>query len=171
MADGFGIDGPTEELDVFDCPKCGQTIDAKADVCRFCGTKIDHEAAKKASHLLAQVDQACSDASYLRNTAAVALILSGGIVFALLRRGGRIIQLVGFQNVLLGFCVLVLIVSSPFPIWSVRWWTKNASLPSDDEEFQDARGAVRTVGFTATGALLVFGMILCWVLVSRATAR
>jgi hypothetical protein len=170
MADGVNFDGLTQELDVCECPECKETIDANARVCRFCGAKIDHEAAKKAAHLLANVDQACSEASYLRNASVIALVLLVGALIVVMR-SGRLIEAVGFQNILLGFCVLVLFVSSPFPIWSMRWWTKYASITSDDEELQSARGAVRKAGFVATGALLAFGAILCVVLVSRVTAR
>ena len=74
MADGLIFDGPSENLDVFECPNCKQTIDTSADVCRFCGAKVDHEAAQKAAHLLARVDQACSDASFLRNAAVTAFL-------------------------------------------------------------------------------------------------
>ena len=168
MADGVNFDGLTEDLDVCDCPKCGETIDAKADVCRFCGAKIDHEAAAKSAHLLARVDEACSDASFLRNTAAIAMILCLGTLFGALRSGGRLIVRIGFENALLGFCVLVLIASSPFPVWCMRWWTKYAGLSGDDEDFQTARVTVRSTGFTATAALLVSGAILCWLLISRA---
>jgi hypothetical protein len=80
MADGLILDGPSEDLDVFECPNCKQTIDTSADVCRFCGAKVDHEVAQRAAHLLARVDQACSDASVLRYTAVTAFCLAAGIV-------------------------------------------------------------------------------------------
>jgi hypothetical protein len=123
MADGLIIDEPTEDLDVFECPNCGQTIDVSADECRFCGAKINHEAAEKGAHLLAKIDQACNDASILRYSAVTAFLVPLGTAFGLLRQP-RFFVLFGFQNVVLGFCVLVLLVSSPFPIWSLRWWTK-----------------------------------------------
>jgi len=170
MADELTIDGPAEDLDVFECPNCKQTIDTSADVCRFCGAKVDHEAAQKAAHLLARVDQACSDASYLRNTALILFLLAVGIVIGILRNPRFIVQ-IGFQNTLLGYCALVLVVSSPFPLWSLRWWTKYANLPSDDDEFQGSRKAVQGVGFTAASALLFFGSILGLVLISKATSR
>ena len=166
MADELNFDGPTVDLDVFDCPKCGQTIDATADVCRFCGAKIDHEAAQQAAHLLARIDLACSDASYLRNTAVVVLCLPPGILLGLMR-APRFIRDVGFQNTLMGFCVLVLLVASPFPLWCLRWWTKYASLTSDDDEFQNARKMVKAVGTGTASALLAFGALLCLVLLSR----
>jgi hypothetical protein len=174
MADGLMIDGPSQALDVFDCPKCGETIDTSADVCRFCGAKVNHEEAAKAAQLLAKVDQACSDASCLRNTATLALILAGGTLYGILRGGSRnshALDLIGFQNLFLGFSALVVVISSPFPLWSLRWWTKCANLSSDDDDFQGARRAVRVVGFAATAALLAFGAILCLVLVSKAHSR
>ena len=168
MADGLILDGPTEDLDVFECPNCKQTIDVSADVCRFCGAKINHEAAEKAAHLLARVDQACSDASILRYAAVTAFCLPVGIVLGILRNP-RFIERVGFQNVLLGFCVLVLMVSSPFPIWSLRWWSKYAHLAGDDEEFQTDRKTVRAAGFIATAALVTFASLFCLVFILKST--
>lgn len=170
MTDGLIIDGPAEDLDVFECPNCKQTIYTSSDVCRFCGAKIDHEAAQKAAHLLAKVDQACSDASVLKIMAGTAFCLPVGVVIGLLRNP-RFILLVGFQNVVLGFCVLVLILSSPFPVWSLRWWEKNAKLASDDEEFQNARGIVRTAGSAGAASLVTFGSLLCLVLIYKTTHR
>src|ERR1700729_2422278 len=97
MADGLILEGPSEDLNIFECPKCKQTIDTSADVCRFCGAKVDHESAQKAAHLLARVDQACSDASVLRNTAVIAFLLVLGIVYSMLR-AARLVLLIGFQN-------------------------------------------------------------------------
>jgi hypothetical protein len=168
MADELIVDGPSESLDVFECPKCGETIDTSADVCRFCGAKVDHEAAQKASHLLARVDQACSDGSVIRYAAVTAFCLPVGTVIGILRNP-RFIQHVGFHNVLLGFCALVLMVASPFPIWSLRWWGKYAHLTSDDEEFKSERGAVRKAGFAALAAWVTFGALLGLVLIFRPT--
>lgn len=170
MADGLILDGPTEDLDVFECPHCGQTIYTSADVCRFCGANIDHDAALKAAHLLAKVDQACSDASVIRIMAGTAFCLPVGTVIGLLRNP-RFIERIGFQNVVLGFCVLVLILSSPFPIWSLRWWERNWHLTSEDEEFQNSRGIVRTVGSAAAASLLTFGSLLSLILIYKATHR
>jgi len=166
MAEELNFDGPTEDLDVFECPKCGQTIDTSAEVCRFCGAKVDHKAAQQGAHLLARVDLACSDASYLRNTAVIMLLLPPGVLIGLARNPRFIVQ-VGFQNVLLGFCALVLLVSTPFPLWTLRWWTKYASLSSEDDEFQDARKVVKAVGTGTAAALLTFGSLFCLVLLFR----
>ncbi len=168
MTEALIIEGPSEDLGVFECPNCKQTIDTTADVCRFCGAKVNHEAAQKAAHLLAKVDQACSDASVIRYMTVPAFCLPVGVVIGLLRNP-RFIQHVGFQNVLLGFCVLVLIVSSPFPIWSLLWWGKNANLASDDEEFQNERRMVRAAGSIATASLVTFGSLLCLILILKYT--
>jgi hypothetical protein len=166
MADGLTFDGPSEDLDVFECPHCKQTIDTSADVCRFCGAKVNHEAAQKAAHLLAKVDQACSDASVLRNTAVVAFLLVLGIVYSLLR-AARLVLVFGFQNEVLGISVLVLILSAPFPIWSLRWWTKYTSLTTDDEDFQDARATVRSTGSTALAFSVASGALFCLFLILK----
>jgi len=166
MAEVLNFDGASEDLDVFDCPKCGQTIDASADVCRFCGAKVDHQAAQRAAHLLARVDLACSDASYLRNAAVITLLLPPGILIGL-GRNPRFIERVGFQNTLIGFCVLVLLVASPFPFWTLRWWRKYAGLVSDDDDFQTARKVIKAVGTGTAAALLTFGSLLCLVLLFR----
>ena len=166
MAEEVNFDGPSEDLDVFDCPKCGQTIDASADVCRFCGAKMDHRAAQQAAHFLARVDLACSDASYLRNAAVIALLLPPGVLIGL-ARNPRFIVHVGFQNTLLGFCVLVLLVCSPFPLWTLSWWRKYASLTTGDDDFQVARKVIKSVGTGTAAALLTFGSLFCLVLLLR----
>jgi hypothetical protein len=170
MADGLILDDPSEDLDVFECPNCKQTIDTSAAVCRFCGAKVDHEEAKNAAHLLGRVDQACSDASVLRNTAVVAFLLVLGIVYSLLR-AARLVLVFGFQNEVLGISVLVLLLSAPFPIWSLRWWTKYTSIRTDDEDFQDARATVRSTGSTALAFTLASGALFCLVLILKLAHR
>jgi hypothetical protein len=170
MAEEINWNGPTEDLDVFDCPKCGQTIDTSASVCRFCGAKIDHAAAESSAHLLANVDQACSDGSVLRNTMVIVLVLLGGVVFALLRQP-RFFVLFGFENTILGFSVLMLLVCSPFPLWALRWWTKYAKLSSQDDDFQNARKVVKSIGTGTAAALLTFGSLFCLVLLLRIAHR
>ncbi len=170
MADGLILEGPSEDLNIFECPNCKQTIDSSADVCRFCGAKVDHEAAQKAAHLLARIDQACSDASVLRNAAVVAFLLVLGIVYSLLR-AARLVLLIGFENEVLGISFLVLILAAPFPIWSLRWWTKYANITSDDEDFQDARGIVRSTGSTALIFTVASAAIFCLVLILKLTYR
>ncbi len=170
MADGLVLDGTSEDLDVFECPNCKETIATSADVCRFCGAKVNHEAAREAARDLARVDQACSDASVLRYTAVTAFCMAAGLALGLMRNP-RFIRIVGFQNVLLGFCAAVIVLSSPFPIWSLNWWRKYASLTMDDEEFQNGRQMVRTTGSAALAFIVVFASLFCLVLILRANPR
>jgi hypothetical protein len=82
-----------------------------------------------------------------------------------------LVLLIGFQNDVLGVSLLVLILSAPFPIWSLRWWTKFASITSDDEDFQDARGTVRSTGSSALIFAAVSGALFCLVLILKLTHR
>ena len=91
-----------------------------------------------------------------------------GIIDPAARRHPRFVEQVGFLNVVLGFCVLVLALSLPFPFMSLRWWSKYAKLTSDDEDFQNARGIVRKAGAAATASLVTFGALLGLVLILRA---
>ena len=170
MPEEVNFDGTSEALDVFECPKCGQTIDISSDVCRFCGAKINHDAAQKSAHLLAKVDQACSDASVLRNTAVILLCLPPGILIGL-ARNPRFIERVGFQNTVLGFCALVLLVSLPFPFWTMRWWAEYATLPTTDDDFEDTRAVVKKVGTGTVSALVTFGALFALILVLKAAHR
>ena len=168
MADGLILEGPSEDLDVFECPNCKETIDTSADVCRFCGAKVNHEDAHKAAHLLARVDQACSDASVLQGAAVTAFCMAAGTVIGVLRNP-RFVVRVGFQNVVLGYCVLVLVLSSPFPVWSLNWWRKYSSLSMDDDEFQNDRRMVRTTGSTALAFMVAFASLFCLMLILKAS--
>jgi len=82
-------------------------------------------------------------------------------------RNPRFIEQVGFQNVLIGYWRTRLLVSLPFPFWSMRWWIKNAHLASDDEEFQNDRNMVKAAGRIAIASLVTFGALLCLVVVLK----
>jgi hypothetical protein len=66
---------------------------------------------------------------------------------------------------------LVLLLSAPFPIWSLRWWTKYTSIRTDDEDFQDARATVRSTGSTALAFTLASGALFCLVLILKLAHR
>lgn len=141
MSDGFTIGAAMGEPTIFECPNCKETIDAKAEACRFCGAKVDHEAALKAAAELAKVNQACSDASYMRSTALTLPVFFG-------------LRFVPFIAVVggIGFWVLLFGI----PIWSVIWHSKYRSLTSDDAEFRKARKTVKWIGVIVAGVMLVF---------------
>ena len=140
MSDGFTIGAAMAEPTIFECPACRETIDAKAETCRFCGVKVDHEAALRAAVVLAKVNQACSDASYMRST-ALTLPVFFGLRFV------PFIALVGT----IGFDGVTLIT----PFWALRWWLKNRGIDTDDSEFRSARKQVKWIGILMAGLLVM----------------
>ena len=150
MSDGFSIGAAMAEPTIFECPNCKETIDARAETCRFCGVKVDREAARRAAVVLAKVNQACSDASYMRSTA---LTLP---VFFLLRFV-PFIALVGT----IGFAGVTLVI----PFWALRWWLKYRGIETDDADFRRARNRVKWIGIIVTCLLILLvalniGMLL-----------
>ncbi len=155
MSDGFTIGAAMGEPSIFECPNCKETIDAKAENCRFCGVKVDREAARSAAALLARINQACSDASYMRST-ALALPVFFGLRFV------PIISMLGS----IGFLGL----SLGIPIWSARWWWKFAKIDAHDAEFRKARKTVMWVGIIVSLVAVLFE-IVPFVLAMRSISR
>jgi hypothetical protein len=130
MAKNLSLTNAGSNLGIFECPHCKQTIDASAAQCRFCSAPIDPEAAQVAAEKMAIINQACSDASFLR-TAAISVLVFLGIMF------------LPFIT-LLGVCgYYFLLVAIPF--LSIRWWIRNHAVQSDDPDFRRARGTVIAV--------------------------
>ncbi len=144
MSDGLSIGAALAEPTIFACPNCKETIDTKAETCRFCGFKVDREVAPAAAALMARINQALSDASYMRSTA---LALP---VFLVLRFVPFIAMLgsIGF-----------LVVSVAVPIWAARWWRKFSKIETDDAEFQKARKTVKWAGIIVSLVLVLFVIV------------
>jgi hypothetical protein len=144
MSDGFTIGAAMQAPTIFQCPHCNETIDSSAASCRFCGAPVDHEAAQIAAILLAKINQACSDASYMRTT-AVAI----PIFFAL-----RYLPFFSMAGTI-GFIGLLFAV----PIWAIRWWLRFGKIVSADPDFKKARSTVKFSGIIVTGVLLLFEVV------------
>ncbi len=144
MSDGFTIAAGSLAPTIFSCPKCSETIDSSAEACRFCGEKVNPAAAQLAALVLAKVNQACSDASYMKSTAMAIP------VFFLL----RFVPFVSGMGVI-GFIGLNLAI----PIWSLRWWLRYGKLTSTEEDFLKARSTVKYSGIIVT-CILVLLVIL-----------
>ena len=131
MSDDSSIGAAMYVPTIFECPNCKETIDTRAETCRFCGMKVDHEAARKAAVVMAKVNQACSDASYMRSTA-----LTLPVFFVL--------QFVPFISSLgrIGFYGITLIT----PFWALRWWLRYGAIETDDADFRGARNRVKWIG-------------------------
>lgn len=138
MSDGFTIGAAMAEPAIFECPACKETIDAKAETCRFCGVKVDHLAAYKAAVVMAKINQACSDASNMRLTA-----LAVPIVWLFSLIGGP--ATLGF----LGLSIAIL-------VWAGFWREKYGEIESDDADFCKARV---TVKWTRIGVWLIVGLL------------
>ena len=140
MSDGSSIGAAMYVPTIFECPNCKETIDTKAETCRFCGVKVDHEAALRAAVVMAKVNQACSDASYMRSTA-----LTLPVFFAL--------QFVPFISQVgrIGYCGITLIT----PFWALRWWLKYGGIETDDADFRQARNRVKWIGIIVSSVLVV----------------
>lgn len=144
MSDGFsgiaGSYGPS----VFDCPKCKQTIDASATTCRFCGAPVDRDIALKSAALLARVNTAISEASYMRTVA-----FSLPVFFVL-----RFVPL-GSMLGELGFLGITIVL----PIWGVIWWIRYNALEYDDAEFKKSRCTVLIATIVVAAVFVLFVIV------------
>lgn len=140
MSDGFTIGAASYASTLFPCPNCNETIDNTAETCRFCGQPVDREAAIKAAALLSKINQAVSDASYMKSCA-----LAMPVFFVL--------RYVIFLSALgaIGFLGL----SVGIPVWALRWWLKYGSITADDAEFLRSRKTVKIAGISAFAAFLL----------------
>ena len=135
VANGLNLTSEINRTKVFECPKCKETIDAAETKCRFCGAAIDAEAAEKAAEVMARVNQACSDASYLRIAAVATLVFLGMMFLPFFSWYGT-----------WGFYILVLAV----PVMAIRWWGRFFRIETEDHDFIRARRTVAVI------SLLVF---------------
>jgi len=130
---------------IFECPHCGETIDASAEACRFCGATVDRPLALHRAMILAKVNRACSDASYMRSCA---MTLPVFFVF-------RFIPIAFLSTFGLGFDVLSFVI----PIWAIIWWSKFSGLESHDSEYIRWRKTVRIIGIVVSIVLLLFVIV------------
>jgi hypothetical protein len=102
---------------------------------------IDPKLAEAAADTMAKINQACSDASYLR-------IMAGSILVFLLL---SLLPLVGFAATI-GFYFLVVAV----PIMTIRWWIKFGRLTSDESDWRRAkRTALISIGIWVIFVILL----------------
>lgn len=106
----------------FPCPNCNEIINDSMQECRYCSAPINPEAARVAAALQGNVNQACSDASYLR-IAAVAMFVFLGLSF------------VPLLPTYWGFIVTFFVVIVGF----IRWQVKFGRLQTDDPDYVRAK--------------------------------
>ncbi len=127
MANSLSLTSASSNAGIFECPSCKQTIDASSTQCRFCSAAIDPVAAAAATEKMARVNQACSDASFLR-TMAVSILVFFGLMF------------IPFMT-WLGICGYYFLMFA-VPFMTIRWWVKFYALRADDRDFKRARTTV-----------------------------
>jgi hypothetical protein len=149
MSDGFTIGSASAAPTIFSCPKCNETIDVSAPSCRFCGAPINADFARHAADVLARINQACSDASYMRSTA-----LTLPVFFVL--RFLPIASMLGS----LGWTVLIFLI----PAWAIRWWVRYGSIETGDPDYIRARKTVKIVGIVVS-VLAVLSLLLFFALI------
>jgi hypothetical protein len=140
----------SQQARVFQCPKCKETIDTSEPECRFCHAPIDANAAEEAAEGMAKVNQACSDASFLK-VMAIAVLVSFAFSF---------VPFVSF----LGYWALIFLLFA-VPVMLVRWWVKFSSIQTSESDFSRARGIVIGISvpgifFPFIGLFLLFGMLV-----------
>lgn len=141
MGNGLSIAADVNRARVFQCPSCKQTIDSTASECRFCATPIDPISAEIAMNTMARMNQACSDASYLK----IALVC--GLAFIA-------VQFIPFMGLVGVVGVYFLILAIPF--WTVRWWLKFWDIKADDLDFRRAKRTMVAFGIPVSILLLLY---------------
>jgi hypothetical protein len=139
LANNLSLNSTSSNAGIFECPVCKQTIDSSSTKCRFCSATIDPAAAEIAAEKMAKVNQACSDASFLR-TMAIAILGFLGLMFL------PILNMLGS----LGYDFLVFAV----PFMTIRWWVKFGAIHVDDRDFKRAKGTVIVVTILGSFPLL-----------------
>jgi hypothetical protein len=105
----------------FRCPNCNEMINESAAQCRFCSLAIDPGVAELIAGRQQKVNEACSDASYLRRTAmAMYVFLGFGLVFTF-----------AYWGFLITFWMGLLLM--------IRWQVKFGELITNDPDYGKAR--------------------------------
>lgn len=105
----------------FRCPNCNEMINDAMKECRYCSVSVDSGIATLLAERQERTNQACSDASYLRNAAvAMFVFLAVGLLFTF-----AYFAFVG------AFIVVALLF--------IRWQLRFSDLLTNDPDYQRAR--------------------------------
>jgi hypothetical protein len=107
----------------YPCPNCNEIINDAMEKCPHCSTPVDRVAAAAAAENQSKINQACSDASYLR-TAAFALWVFLGLSFI------PFIPIVGWASLFTFVVVLVMLI---------RWQVKFGGIKTNDPDYPRAK--------------------------------
>lgn len=107
----------------FRCPNCNEMINDSMTQCRFCSTPVDPGIAAMIAEQQDQVNQACSDASFLRTAAVAMFVFLGASMIPFLP--------VVYWGFLITFIVVIVLL--------VRWQVRFGNLKTNDPDYQQAR--------------------------------
>jgi Ca2+/Na+ antiporter len=131
----------------YPCPNCNEIINDTMEKCPYCSTAVDRQAAAAAAESQSKVNQAVSDASYLRIAAFVVWVFLG-LSFI------PFIPLVGWAFLFTFVAVLVMII---------RWQVKFGSIQTKDPDYPRAKRN-RNLALVLWLAALV-GFVVCQLLI------
>ena len=105
----------------FRCPSCDEMINESATQCRFCSVAIDPGVATLIAGRQEKVNEACSDASYLRRTAtAMYVFLAFALIFTF-----------AYWGFLIAFWTALVLM--------IRWQVKFGELLTNDPDYAKAK--------------------------------
>jgi hypothetical protein len=108
----------------FPCPNCNEIINDTMERCRYCSTPVDRQFATIAAEKQSKINQAYSDANFLR-TAAAAIFVFVGLSFV------PFISFVAYLGSLFTFLAVAVML--------IRWQIKFGSLRTPDPDFEHAK--------------------------------
>jgi hypothetical protein len=109
----------------YPCPSCNEIINDTMEKCRYCSAPVDRQAAAAAAEVQSKVNQACSDASYLK-TAAFLMWAFLGLSFI------PLVPLVGWGFLFTFIAVLVMLI---------RWQVKFGGIQTGDPDYPRAKSS------------------------------
>ncbi len=136
-----------DSYQTFPCPNCNEIINDSTAQCRYCSAPIDKRAAAYAAEVQGRVNQACSDASYLR-IAAVGMWTFLGLSFI------PFVPIVGWGFLITFFVVLILLI---------RWQIKFSGIQTRDADYGQAkrsRNVALILWLAAIPVGFIFGPVL-----------
>ena len=127
----------------FPCPSCKEIINDKMEQCRFCGAPVDKGVAQLLAERQSKVNQAYSDASYLKTAA---FVMWGFLAVSLI----PFVPLVYYGFVVTFVVVIVLII---------RWQLRFSNINTSDPDYAKARRS-KNLALTLWLVALPSGFIL-----------
>ena len=105
----------------FPCPNCNEIVSEQMTACRFCSVPLDPGIAALVAERQAKVNQAYSDASFLRTSAAAMFVFLGVGLFLTM----------GYIGFLITFVMTIILLA--------RWQIKFGNLMTSDPDYAKAK--------------------------------